>query len=75
LLRRLVARFTVDEIVAVVDKKRITKTEKTDRRSNLAYISRIELAEFSGGGSKLFEPNVGKLQTRKPVDAPPRGGR
>ena len=51
LLRRLIARFAVNKLVVVTDKKRITKTEEIDRGSNLSHMSWIELAEFSGGRS------------------------
>jgi hypothetical protein len=48
---RLVSHFAVNEFVAAADKKRITKTEETDRGRDLSHVSWIELAEFSGGRS------------------------
>jgi hypothetical protein len=75
--RRLVAYFAVNELVATTDKKRITKTEETDRGSDLTHVNRIEFAEFSGGESKLFKSNVGAGACRcalgarsKPPSAP-----
>src|SRR5579863_2672364 len=38
-------------------------------------MSWIELAEFSGGGSKVSDQNVGKLQAREDVIAPRARGR
>ena len=39
LLRRLVARFAVDELVAATDKERIAKTKEADRGSDLPHVS------------------------------------
>ena len=71
LLRRLVARFAVNELVAATDQERIAETEEANRGSNLPHMSWIKLTQLSGGGSKLSERNVGKLQAREHVVAPP----
>jgi hypothetical protein len=60
LLRRLKAHFAVNKHVVAADKKRVTKTEETDRGSDFTHMSWIEFAEFSGGGSKLPQPDVGQ---------------
>jgi hypothetical protein len=70
-LCRLVARFAVSELVAATNKEGIAKTTKTNRRSDLPHMSGIEFVKLSDGGSKLFEPNVGKVQTRQHVVASP----
>lgn len=72
LLRRLKARFAVNELVAETDKDRVAKTEETDRGRDLTHMSGIELPQFPSGGSKLFDRHVGKLQAGEPV-VPPRG--
>jgi hypothetical protein len=69
LLRRLVACFAVDELVAATDQERIAETEEADRGTNLLHVSWIKLTQLSGGGSKLSEQNVGKLQAREHVIA------
>jgi hypothetical protein len=61
LLRRLVARFAVNELVAATDRERIAETEETDRGSDLPHMSWIKLTELSGGGPQLVERKVGKL--------------
>ena len=71
MLRRLVARFAVDELVAATNKERIAETKEADRGSDLPHVSWIKLTQLSGRGSKLFERNVGKLQAREHVVAPP----
>jgi hypothetical protein len=69
LLRRLLARFAVNELVAVGDQERVAETEEADRGGDLSHMSGIELTEFSGGGPQLVERKVGKLQAREHVVA------
>ena len=69
LLRRLVARFAVNELVAASDQERVAETEEADRGRDLSHMSGIKLAQLPGGGPKLFQRNVGKLQAREYVVA------
>ena len=59
LLRRLVARFAVNELVAAANKEGIAETEEADRGSDLPHVSWIKLTQLSGGGSKFVQRNVG----------------
>ena len=60
-----VARFAVNELVAASDQERVAETEEANRGSDFSHVSGIELAQLPGGGPKLFERNVGKLQARE----------
>ena len=53
LLRRLVARFAVNEFVAATDQKRIAETKEADRGRDLPHVSGIKLTQLPRGGSKL----------------------
>jgi hypothetical protein len=57
-----VARFAVNELVAVSDQERVAETEEANRGSDLSHMSGIKLAQLPCGGPKLFQRNVGKLQ-------------
>ena len=61
LLRRLVARFAINELVAATDEERIAETKLANRGRDLPHMSWIKLTQLSGRGSKLVERKVGKL--------------
>jgi hypothetical protein len=64
-----VARFAVNELVTASDQEWVAETKEANRGSDLTHMSGIELAQLPGGGPKLFERNVGKLQAREHIVA------
>ena len=56
LLRRFVADFAINDLIVATNKERNAKAQGADRGGNLPNVSGIKFADFSGGGSKLFEP-------------------
>ena len=69
-----VARFAVNELVAASDQERVAETEEANRGRDLSHMSGIKLAQLPGGGPKLFQGNVGKLQARDVVASSMRRG-
>jgi hypothetical protein len=63
LLGGFVADLAMDDLVVATHKERNTKAQGADRRSDLPNMSGIKFADLSGGGSKLFERKIGKLQS------------